>query len=153
MCVYLRHLSSSAYETLRDSVGGEGGLLCHHSEPYEIKHTTCQLSLAFLWPVTITSYWRQPTSVSAKKYVALTLNEMHIKEDLVFVMISFALHSGSYNFLGLLVGFINLGETNDHPTHVVFMVHGLFTKLQFPYTQFFCASVSKIGFHSADCHC
>ena len=59
------------------------------------------------------------------------------------------------------MGFINLGKTNDHllkfersleeggPTlqplansMMVFMVRGLFTRLQFPYAQFSCASVS-----------
>ena len=64
--------------------------------------------------------------------------------------------------LGALMGFINLGETDDHllkfersleeggPTlqplansMMVFMVRGLLTRLQFPYAQFSCASVSR----------
>ena len=86
-----------------------------------------------------------------EKYVALILDEMHIKENLVFVFC--ALHSATIFscFIGPLMGFIKLGETNDHLLNfecsleeggpstinryeVVFMVHGLFTRLQFPYS-------------------
>ena len=60
---------------------------------------------------------------------------------------------------GNLVGFANLGETNNHlmqlesaltdgntapsqaKTMVVFMIRGLFTKLQFPYAQFPCCAL------------
>ena len=93
-----------------------GVLLCHHSEPYEITHTTCQLSSA-----ACDKQLLETANICEcqewEKYVALILDEMHIKEDLVFVMISFcALHSGTIFscFIGPLVGFINLGETNDH---------------------------------------
>ena len=63
--------------------------------------------------------------------------------------------------LGALMEFINLSETNDHllkfersleeggltlqplaNSKMVFEVRGLFTRLQFPYAQFSCASVS-----------
>lgn len=72
----------------------------------------------------------------------ILIDEMHIKEDLVFDK-----HSGK------LIGFANLGEVNNHlidleqsiasqttpklaKTMLVFMVRGLFNKLQFPYAQF-----------------
>lgn len=83
------------------------------------------------------------------KCVILLLDEMHIREDLVFDK-----HSGQ------MIGFANLGEINNHlidfeqsinyqsnipkfaKTMLVFMVHGLFNKLQFPYVQFPAANLS-----------
>ena len=83
-----------------------------------------------------------------EKYVILLIDEMYVREDLVF---------DRWN--GNLVGFANLGETNNHlvqlesaltdgntapsqaKTMVVFMVRGLFTKLQFPYAQFPCCAL------------
>ena len=60
-----------------------------------------------------------------EKYVALILDEMHIKEDLVFdkhtgMLWLIPVHCTGVQFvhffllLGALMGFINLGETNDH---------------------------------------
>ena len=85
-----------------------------------------------------------------EKNVILLLDEMHIKEDLVFDK-----HTGS------MIGFANLGDVNEHllqfeaslledkpappqlaKTMIVFMVRGLFSKLQFPYAQFPCAKLS-----------
>lgn len=76
--------------------------------------------------------------------VNLLLDEMHIRQDVVFDK-----HSGH------IIGFANLGEINNHlidfeqsvvnseivspkfaKTMMVFMVRGLFSKLQFPYAQF-----------------
>ena len=85
-----------------------------------------------------------------EKCVLLLLDEMHIREDLVFDK-----HTGN------MVGFAHLGEINDHllqferslvddtplrpqlaKTMMVFMIRGLFNSLQFPYAQFPCAEVS-----------
>ena len=77
-----------------------------------------------------------------QKCIALVLDKMHVKEDLVF-----SKHSGS------LIGFVNLGNINDLLLRyessleskssatspnlakfiLAFMVRGLFTPLQFPY--------------------
>ena len=84
------------------------------------------------------------------KCVILLLDEMHIRQDLVFDK-----HSGE------MIGFCNLGEINNHllafeqslskseisspklaKTMMVIMVRGLFSKLQFPYVQFPCADIS-----------
>ncbi len=83
------------------------------------------------------------------RYVVLIMDEMHIKEDLVYDK-----HNGT------LIGFTNLGETNNHllqfqsslsgdtfpqslaKTMLVIMVRGLFSKLKFPYAQFSCATLS-----------
>lgn len=75
------------------------------------------------------------------KCVILLIDEMHIREDLVFDR-----HSGK------LIGYANLGEINNHlidfeqsidksspkfaKSMLVFMVRGLFSKLQFAYAQF-----------------
>ena len=85
------------------------------------------------------------------KCVILLLDEMYIKEDLVYNK-----HSGE------MVGFTNLGSINDHladfersltrghesnlslaKTMVVFMVRGLFTSLQFPYVHFACTNLCR----------
>ena len=79
-----------------------------------------------------------------EKYVILLLDKMHIRQDLLFDK-----HTGN------LIGFTNLGVISDHlsefkqtlqddgttlphlaKTMLVFMVRGLFSKLQFPYIQF-----------------
>lgn len=73
-------------------------------------------------------------------FIAIVVDEMHIKEDLVYDK-----HTGE------LIGFTNLGEINSHlklqysleeQTSVTSMVRGLFSALQFPYTQFPCANLS-----------
>ena len=79
----------------------------------------------------------------------ILLDEMHIREDIVFDK-----HSGA------MIGFTKLGDINDHllqfersltedqpspplaKSMMVFMVRGLFSKLQFPYAQFPCANLS-----------
>ncbi|KAL5502932.1 hypothetical protein EMCRGX_G009790 [Ephydatia muelleri] len=85
------------------------------------------------------------------KCIILLIDEMYIKEDLVYNK-----HSGE------MVGFTNLGSINDHladfersltrghesnlslaKTMVVFMVRGLFTSLQFPYVHFACTNLCR----------
>ncbi len=80
----------------------------------------------------------------------LLLDEMHIRQDLMYDK-----HSGE------MIGFCSLGEVNDQllaferslsdnepsspelaKTMMVFMVRGLFNKLQFPYVQFPCGNIS-----------
>ena len=85
------------------------------------------------------------TCPERNKCVILLLDEMYIREDLVYDK-----HSGE------LIGFTNLGDINHHldafkqtlssssadvphslaKTVMVFMVRGLFNKLQFVYAQF-----------------
>ena len=84
-----------------------------------------------------------------EKCVILLLDEMHIREDLVFDK-----HTGA------MIGYTNLGDINEHLLHferslsdsvpatpklaktmMVFMVRGLFSKLQFAYAQFPCADL------------
>ena len=84
------------------------------------------------------------TCPEREKCVILLLDEMHIRQEIVFDR-----HSGQ------MIGFTNLGDINRHlldfeqslsnsitqtpkraKTMAVFMVRGLFSKLQFPYAQF-----------------
>ena len=78
------------------------------------------------------------------------MDEVHIKDDLIYDK-----HSGA------LVGFVNLGDTNNHilrfesslssedhmpslaNSMLVLMVRGLFSKLTFPYAQFACCKLSS----------
>ena len=86
------------------------------------------------------------TNHSLNRYVTLVMDEVHIKEDLVYDK-----HQGH------LIGFVNLGNTNnkllefeatmngdtDRPlanSMLVFMVRGLFNNLAFPYVQFSCSN-------------
>ena len=85
------------------------------------------------------------------KLVVLLLDEMHIREELVF-----------NKHCGKLVGFSNLGCINSHLSRfeealeseeesdsatplaksmTVFMVRGLFSNLKFPYAMFPCAKL------------
>ena len=87
-----------------------------------------------------------------EKCVILILDEMHIREQLVYDK-----HSGAF------IGFANISDIVDHlaqfeqqisdedgavkspklaKTMMVFMVRGLFSTLQFPYAQFPCADIS-----------
>ena len=86
-----------------------------------------------------------------ERCVCLVIDEMYVKEDLVYNK-----HSGA------LIGFTNLGDINEHllkfertiesddqhddqqlaKTMLVFMVRGLFSNLQYPYVQFACNSVT-----------
>ena len=81
--------------------------------------------------------------------VVLFIDEMHVKEDLVYDK-----HSGR------LVGFVDLGNINNHLARfeeslsedestpslansmIAFMVKGLFTTLKFTYAQFPCTSLT-----------
>ena len=87
------------------------------------------------------------------RYVVLVLDEMYVREDLVYDK-----HSGA------LIGFANIGDTNklllqfeqqvqgesddetaSEPlakTMFVFMVRGVFSSLQFPYLQLPCATIT-----------
>jgi len=88
-------------------------------------------------------------SEDLNKYVILIIDEVHIKEDLVYD-----------KHKGCLIGFVNLGIINNQllefeaalsadkdyrllaNTMLVVMVRGLFHKLNYPYAQFACANLS-----------
>ena len=87
------------------------------------------------------------TCAERNKCVILLLDEMHVREDLVYDK-----HEGE------LIEFTNLGDINNHlvtyekalgdeeppslaKSVLVFIVRGLFTKLHFAYAQFPCSSL------------
>ena len=94
------------------------------------------------------------TCPAREKCVILLLDEMHIREQLIFDK-----HSGA------MIGYTNISDIVTHlqefesqvdltgdegneqshklaKTMMVFMVRGLFSSLQFPYAQFACADVT-----------
>ena len=139
--LYLHHQSSSSYETLRSS-----GCFALPSQRTLRDYSHCIKSNAGFSNETDVQLMSAPEVANAKewqKIVILLLDEMHIRDDLVYDK-----HTGA------LLGFADLGDINSHlaafeqslstemcddsvaTTMLVIMVRGLFTKLQYPYAQF-----------------
>ena len=92
-------------------------------------------------------------SIEQNRYVVLVMDEVHVKADLVYD-----------KFEGKLIGFVNLGETNNHlldfenalagssdvtdcplaNSMFVLMVKGLFSHINFPYAQFTCHTLTEL---------
>jgi len=141
-CLYLHHKSSGCYSTLRNS-----GVISLPSERTLRDYRHSSPSTAGFSKATdldLLEAVSQQTPKSLSKYVAIVLDEMHVKEGLYFDK-----HTGN------LVGYSDLGEINnvllDYEQHLensgrtprplskcmlVFMVRGLFTSLKFPYLQY-----------------
>ena len=137
-CLYLRHVSGRAYETLRSSG-------CIHLP--SLRDYTHFVSAATGFSEEVDKMLAIAADVDKcperENYTAILLDEMYIKEDLVYNK-----HTNA------LVGFTNLGEINHHlltferslqedasgggsdkllaRTMTVMMVRGLFPKLEFP---------------------
>ena len=151
-CLYLRHLSGRSYELLRDS-----GCVILPSQR-TLRDYTYYVRASTGFSVEVDRQLMSAAKIEEgmeewKKCVVLVMDEMYIKEDLVYNK-----HSGA------LIGFANLGDTNEHllkfqhlvegddsqcddqqlaKTMFVFMVRGIFSNnLQFPYVQFPCANVT-----------
>ena len=147
-CLYLRHQSSKAYETLHSS-----GCISLPSQRTLRDYTHCVKSHAG-FSTDVDAQLMQaagyPSCQEWQKLIILILDEMYIREDLVYEKRT-----------GKLVGFVNLSDVSDHllayeqinnrdqsdqkkvaKTMMVFMVQGLFTPLRFPYAQFPCATVT-----------
>lgn len=142
-CLYLRHVSGRAYKILRSSgcvtLPSQRTLsdYTHYVSALTGFSTDIDKQLAL-------AVDDEPCS-EMNKYTVLIINEMYIKEDLVYNK-----HTGA------LIGFVNLGETNSHLlqferslesdpadtleplTKTMLMVRGLFSSLEFPYVQFPC---------------
>ena len=151
-CLYLRHVSGRAYETLRSS-----GCI-HLPSQRTLRDYTHFVSAATGFSEEVDKMLAIAADVDKcperEKYTAILLDEMYIKEDLVYNK-----HTNA------LVGFTNLGEINHHlltferslqedasgggsdkllaRTMTVMMVRGLFSKLEFPYVQFPCNKVTE----------
>lgn len=145
-CLYLRHQSQKAYENVREVLTLPSQRTLRDYTHY------CKASPGFSTDVDeqLAHAAAMDTLEEWQKCVILLLDEMHIKENLVYEK-----HSGS------LIGFTNLGDVNNHllsferevdhmsldnmplaKSMMTFMVRGLFTSLQFPYAQFPCANIS-----------
>lgn len=146
-CLYLRHVSGRAYETLRKCIRLPSQRTLRDYTHY-IKAST-----GFSDDVDLQLAQAANTEHCAEheKYVAIIFDEMYIKEDLVYNK-----HTNA------LVGFANLGDINTHllafeeslctspsnevvplaKTMMVLMVRGLCSGLEFPYAQFACSSVT-----------
>lgn len=147
-CLYLRHKSSGAYELLRDS-----GCIALPSQRTLRDYTHCvDSTIGYSAQVDqhLATVAKIDTCKDYEKCVVLLIDEMYIKEELVYDK-----HSGS------LVGFANLGDINAHlaafeqslnkdissvqslaTTMMMFMVQGLLSSLSYPYAQFSCCNVT-----------
>ena len=148
-CIYLRHISSKSYEVLRQS-----GVINLPSQRTLRDFTNCvKARPGFSHDVDaqLLSSVNTNSCPSWHKLVALLLDEMHLKEGLVYDK-----HTGR------MVGFVDMGDINNHlleferslerdsttknPTLatsvMVMMVKGLFSPFCYPYAHFPCASVS-----------
>ena len=148
-CLFLRHQSQSAYETLPQS-----GCISLPSQR-TLRDYTHYVEASTGFNTEVDKQLMEAAKIGdCKEYekcVIILLDEMHIREDLVFDKST-----------GTLVGFVNLGDTNSHllefeqsllqdmtPSHpqlakimMMFMVRGLFTSLRFVYAPFLCKNVT-----------
>ena len=139
-CIYLCHLSGSAYEMLQKS-----GCVKLPSQKTLRDYTYyTSTNIGFSDAVDEQLLRMADMSKEMNKYIGIVLDEVHIRADLVYDK-----HVGS------LLGFVNLGEVNNHlmrfegevvgeeeelqqlaNSMVVFMVRALFYNFNFPYVQF-----------------
>lgn len=147
-CIYLRHHSNKAYETLRDSK-----CIYLPSQRTLRDYTNCVKAADGFSPEVDCQLMQAAQMESCQdwqKLVVLLLDEMHIKEGLVYDK-----HTGN------IIGYADLGDINNHllafersvqgkeetrnqpaKSVMVLMVRGLFTTLRFPYAQFPCARMT-----------
>lgn len=141
-CLYLRHQSSSAYKTLRKS--GVLMLPLQRTLRDYTYHVNAHIGFSYDIDRQLMDAANVQTCEDWQKCVVLLFDEMHIRDELVYDQ-----------YTGALIGFTNLGDINTHllefersldatpsvtqtvaTTMTVFMVRGLFTRLNFPYVQF-----------------
>ena len=150
-CLYLRHQSSKAYETIRQS-----GIALPSQRTLRDYSNAVKAGAGFSLDVdrqTLEAA-KLSTSPDYHRLVILLVDEMHLKEELIYDK-----HSGK------LVGFVDLGDINNHLTRfeqalsyddnnddpvtqslaksmVAFMIRGLFTSFKFTFAQFPCVNLS-----------
>ena len=147
-CLYLRHQSSKAYEAICDygciSLPSQRTLRDYSNAVKAGAGFSLEVDNQLLLAAKLM------TSPIHHCLLVILIDEMHIREDLVYDK-----HSGR------LLGFVDLGDTNNHlarfeeslseadecappplaKSMLAFMVKGLFTALKFPYAQFPCTSL------------
>lgn len=138
-CLNLKLLSSSAYHTLRTS-----GFIQLPSERTLRDYTHYFKSASGFYPELNEQLKKESVIDSlpeSRRYVVLIVDEMKIKEDLVYD-----------KYAGHLIGFTSLGEVNDQlmkleqvrasepppisKSILVLMVRGVFFNMAFPYAHF-----------------
>ncbi len=145
-CLSLKMLSSSSYRALRSS-----GVLVLPSERTLRDYTHWMESGAGFSDSVDRALLKEAKIDSVadfQKHVCLVFDEVRIKEDLVYDKHSLQ-----------IIGFVNLGNVSNELLRLqrlesgqleqcvakhmlVFMVRNLFSKLEFPYAQFPCSSLS-----------
>ncbi len=157
-CLYLRHCSSKAYEVIRES----GCIALPSQRTLRDYSNAVKAGAGFSSELDeqLLQASKLMTSASYHALVFILLDEMHIREELVFDK-----HTGK------LIGFVDLGSVNNHLSQfeqllsteddcgndgksddtdneiplaksmMVFMVRGIFTTLRFPYALFPCCSL------------
>ena len=148
-CLYLRHYSSKAYEAIRES----GCIVLPSQRTLRDYSNAVKADAGFSSAVDeqLIQAAKLRTSPSYHALLIILMDEMHIREELVY-----SKHTGK------LVGYVNLGDINNHlsrferllsedddtttgpclaKTMMVFMVKGIFTSLKFPYALFPCSSL------------
>lgn len=145
-CLYLQHRSSGCYSTLLNS-----GVIKLPSQRTlrDYKHSSPSRSgFSVHTDLQLLDLLKNQKPAHLAKYVTVVLDEMYVKEGLVFEKSS-----------GAVIGFSDLGDVNNilqdverqfkNPNNyqrplakvmLVFMVRGLFTSMKFVYCQFPAAS-------------
>ena len=142
-CLYLRHISGKAYEAMHRS-----GILKLPTQR-TLKDYTYFTSTTIGFSVEVDRQLMDAAKLSScAEYEKCVMDEVHIKEDLVFDKRN-----------GNLLGFTSLGDINDKlmgleqfiageetkdlaMSMLVIMVRGLFNRLCFPYAQFTTTSLT-----------
>lgn len=141
-CLYLHHQSSKAYKILRSS-----GCISLPSQRTLRDYTHWVKSDAGFSTAVDLQLMQAADMSSCQQWEKLLLDEMYIREDLVYNKYSEKL-IGFANLGSILLAFeqANKNDQNDGQdlakTKMVFMVKGLFSPLRFPYAQFPCAIVT-----------
>ena len=100
-CLYLRHKSSGAYELLRDS--GCISLPSQRTLRDYTHYVNATVGFSNEVDVQLSRAAKLESCESHEKCVIMLMDEMYVKEELVYEK-----HSGA------LVGFVNLGDINSH---------------------------------------
>ena len=162
-CLYLRHYSRGAYEMLRETI------VIKLPSQRTLQDYTYYTKACAGFSDDVDQQLMDQTDIlnceEKDKYVILLMDEMHIKEDVVYDKHTGIQQTKLLHFkiliTGAIAGFVNLGDIESHlsdfekavqqdetgepqlaKSMLVIMVKGLFTKLEFPYCQFPCAALS-----------
>ena len=164
-CLYLRHISGKGYKMLRNSgcihlpsqrtlrdythyttttIGFSAEVDEQLRNAIDMREERNKYVLVYTFCISLLTMFQ-----ICFRYVTLIMDEVHIKNELVYDK-----HSG------VLIGFENLGDINNHllqyeaaisgdssprqlaKSMLVLMVRGLFNNVCFPYAQFACSSLT-----------